>query len=205
MSNTGLTKRLLYKYGKLYLNDGTHELADEHFHEVKPTYAGDLKHSVQSDDHNGWLRCDGRSLLRARYPELFNVIGTSFGTTGADYFTLPDCRGRVLGVIGNGTGLTNRTLGTVVGAETHTLTTAEMPAHSHTITDPGHSHTYVNNTNNQSTDNAFGTESAADNADLSATSGTSTTGITVNSTGGGNAHNNMQPTVFISNVFIYAY
>ena len=58
--------------------------------------------------------------------------------------------------------------------------------------------------NDQSTDNAFGTESAADNADLSAATATSTTGISVNSTGGGGAHNNMQPTIFISNVFIFS-
>jgi len=38
-------------------------------------------------------------------------------------------------------------LGATVGTETHTLTTAEMPSHSHSITDPGHSHNYINNTN----------------------------------------------------------
>jgi microcystin-dependent protein len=199
------SKQITYKYNKLYLNDGTHNLSDEHFHEVKPTYAGDLKYSIQSDNHNGWLKCDGSSVERAKYPNLFNVIGTSFGSIDEDYFNLPDCRGRVLGVIGNGSGLTNRTLGVSVGTETHTLTVNEMPAHTHTINDPGHNHSYVNNVNNQSTDNAFSTEIAADNADLNQTTGTSTTGITINSNGGGNAHNNMQPTIFISNVFIYAY
>ena len=79
-----------------------------------------------------------------------------------------------------------------------------MPSHSHGITDPGHTHSYVNNTNDQNTDNAFASETAADQADLSATTGSSTTGITVNNTGGGGAHNNMQPTIFVSNIFIYS-
>ena len=85
-------------------------MADQFFHEVKPSYSGDLKYSVQSDDHNGWLKCDGRSVSRAIHAKLFAVIGTSFGSQSPTTFTLPDCRGRVLGVIGSGTGLTNRTL-----------------------------------------------------------------------------------------------
>jgi microcystin-dependent protein len=79
-----------------------------------------------------------------------------------------------------------------------------MPSHTHGITDPGHNHSYVNNTNNQDTDNAFSTETAADNADLDATTGTSTTGISVNSTGGDNPHNNMPP-FFVLNFIIKHY
>jgi microcystin-dependent protein len=198
------SKRTTHKYHSLYLNDGTHSLADSAYHEVKPSFPGDLKYSAQNTDHNGWLKCDGRSLSRSLYANLFAVIGTSFGNNDAETFKLPDCRGRVLGTIGTGTGLTARSLGDTVGAETHTLTVGEMPSHSHGITDPGHTHSYVNNTNDQNTDNAFASETAADQADLSATTGSSTTGITVNNTGGGGAHNNMQPTIFVSNIFIYS-
>jgi microcystin-dependent protein len=171
---------------------------------VKPSHAGDIKYSIKNTDHDGWLICDGRNVSRSIYHELFNVIGTSFGSgDGSTTFTLPDCRGRVIGALGSGTGLTARTLGTSVGAETHTLAISEMPSHTHGITDPGHTHSYVNNTNNQSTDNAFATQTSADDSDLAATTGSSTTGITVNSAGGGNAHNNMQPTIFMAHVFIY--
>lgn len=194
------SRKLEYTFNNLNLSDNS---SPEIFIPVRPSYTGDLKYSVQSSDHNGWLKCDGRSLNRTTYDKLFAVIGTSFGNDDSETFKLPDCRGRVLGIIGTGSGLTARTLGASVGAETHTLTISEMPSHNHGITDPGHAHSYVNNVNDQNTDNAFASETAADNADLAQTTGSSTTGITVNNAGGGGAHNNMQPTIFISNVFIF--
>lgn len=187
---------------------------------------GDLKYTTCASDINNWLVCDGRSLSRTSFPHLFDVLGTNFGSENVNTFKIPDFRGRVLGTIGSGTSLTTRALGASVGAETHTLSVDQIPAHSHTgitdssgthahsITDPGHTHSYVNNTNDQSTDSAFATESAADNSDLGATTGSSTTGITINSagahthtftsnnTGGSQSHNNMQPTLFAGNVLI---
>lgn len=198
-------RKLAYTFSTLTLNDGTQELSKEHFLPVKPSYTGDLKYSVQSSDHNGWFKCDGRSLSRETYAKLFAIIGTSFGNDNSSTFKLPDCRGRVLGIIGSGTGLTTRALGTAVGAETHTLTTGEMPSHTHTITDPGHTHGYTSNTNDQTVLHVGGLESAADQEDLSATTGPNTTGITINNAGGGGAHNNMQPTIFISNIFIFGF
>lgn len=164
---------------------------------------GDYKYSARTADFHGWMVCDGRSLNKNTYNALFQVIGTSFGGSG-NSFNLPDFRGRVPGAIGSGVGLTTRAIGAVVGAETHTLIVNEIPSHNHGVTDPGHTHSYVSNTNDQNTDNAFNSETAADNADLGATTGSSTTGITINNTGGGLPHNNMQPTLFGGNVFIFA-
>ena len=59
-------------------------------------YPGDLKHSLQTADHTGWLFCDGRSMLRTDYPNLFAVIGTTFGAVDGTHFTLPDYQGRFL-------------------------------------------------------------------------------------------------------------
>lgn len=177
---------------------------NQHFDFLQPPEIGDLKYSIIGSDHKNWLICNGRSLSRTEYADLFALIGTSFGNDDANTFKLPDTRGRVIGSIGTGTGLTLRSNGDAVGTETHTLTTSEMPVHNHGVTDPGHTHSYINNTNNQNTDNAFASETAADDADLSKTTGSSTTGITINNAGGGQAHNNMQPTIFMGNCFIYS-
>lgn len=81
-----------------------------------------------------WLACDGSSLLRASYPALFAVIGTTWGTADGTHFTLPDLRGRA--PIGVGTGSyaspTPRVLADVGGLETHSLTAAENGPHTHT-------------------------------------------------------------------------
>jgi microcystin-dependent protein len=77
--------------------------------------------------------CDGSSLSQAAYPELYAVIGTTFGTAGAGLFNLPDCRGRMTVAAGTGTGLTARTVGQTGGAETVALAAAQGAAHSHTM------------------------------------------------------------------------
>lgn len=84
-------------------------------------------------------------------------------------------------------------LGGRVGTETHTLQTSEIPAHKHTLTDPGHEHSYAR-------PNAQGTAQAGaqwNGLTISgANTGSTTTGITMADAGGGSAHNNMQPTFF---------
>jgi microcystin-dependent protein len=170
----------------------------------------------------GWLDCDGRQLSVSLYPDLFSAIQYSFG--GSDInFNIPDMRGRAGIGIGQGTTLTNRTLAAVGGAETHTLSNTEIPSHTHagttatigshthTINDPGHTHTQT--TTNDDFNNSGGdppgfTGDSAGTRTWSNIS-TSTTGITINasgdhnhtfttnSTGGGGSHNNMQPYVVL--------
>lgn len=192
-------------------------------------HVGELKWSSRLNDFNGWMKCDGRSVSRTDYPELFNTIGTAFGADDSETFKLPDMRGRVMGCVGLGNGLTARSQGDIVGTETHQLSTNELPSHSHTgttaaagshshtINDPGHTHTQttINDDFNNSGTNppSFSGDSAGTRTWTNINS--AATGITVNSAadhthtfttaafGGGQAHNNMQPTGFIGQVFIY--
>jgi len=88
-------------------------------------YAGD------TSPDSRWLSCDGSSLLRVDYPDLFTVIGTLYGAADSTHFNLPDLRGRVAVGSGTGTGLSPRSEGDVFGEETHTLTVGELASHVH--------------------------------------------------------------------------
>lgn len=80
---------------------------------------------------SGWVFCDGQLLDILSYNNLFVVLGTKFGGDGIITFAIPDMRGRVPMHTGQGLGFGNHVLGEKIGAETHTITEAEMPSHSH--------------------------------------------------------------------------
>ncbi len=97
----------------------------------------------------GWLLCNGQNVSRATYAELFAVLGETFGAgDGSTTFGLPDLRGRVsagadaMGGVAAGRLTQARpqgvggALGEAGGAETHTLTAAELAAHAHAFETP---------------------------------------------------------------------
>ena len=134
----------------------------------------------------GWLICDGSAVSRVTYSELFTAIGTHYGSgDGSTTFNLPDLRGRV--AIGASS---SHALASTGGEETHTLSVSEMPSHNHLeyYTWSGASNVGGNwKVNMTSTANGG--------------SGTWThsSGLTdVSYTGGGGAHNNMQPYIATS-------
>lgn len=75
-----------------------------------------------------WAFCDGQTMAIAQNQALFSLLGTTFGGNGVSNFNLPDLRGRVPIHAGPA-----YPLGGQAGEETHALTTAEMPAHSHVV------------------------------------------------------------------------
>ena|SRR5438128_8975221 len=79
----------------------------------------------------GWAFCNGQLLSIAQNTALFSILGTTYGGNGQTTFALPDLRGRVPVHAGQGPGLSNYDLGQQGGAESVTLTTAQMPAHTH--------------------------------------------------------------------------
>ncbi|MBL0013336.1 MAG: phage tail protein [Flavobacterium sp.] len=81
----------------------------------------------------GWLKCDGSLVPISEYETLFNLIGTTYGGDGQVTFALPDYRGRTLIGVGQGPGLTNRIVGESAGSRTATLSTANLPAHTHSV------------------------------------------------------------------------
>lgn len=130
---------------------------------------------------SGWLIADGSALSRSTYSLLFSVIGTTHGAgDGSSTFNIPDMRGRV--PVGKNTG-TFSTLGGAGGAETHTLSTAEIPSHTHT-------EDYIYYQPNFTTIPA-GSNYPAAGAYTPSQSGSLQRAS--DPTGGGGAHNNLQP------------
>ena len=110
------------------------------FQSIQPAVlpAGVIEMFAGSTAPTGWLICDGSNVSRRIYSDLFKVIGTTYGVgDGNTTFTLPDMRGRVPMGVGQGAGLTNRTLAATAGAETHTIAETNLPAHAHSFTPAG--------------------------------------------------------------------
>ena len=123
-----------------------------------------------------WLICDGSEVSRTTYAELFNVIGTSYGSgDGTTTFNLPDKRGRVsVGLDSNDSDFNS--IGKHSGEKKHQLKIEEMPSHNHNILKPRWNTSAGANAVYGS--NGLGTGSDYDN---------------IGYTGGGQAHNNLQP------------
>lgn len=95
---------------------------------------GDIKWSAQPTPDATFVACDGAVISRAGFPELFALIGETFGPgDGSTTFAIPDLRGRTAIVSGQGQGnaVTLRTIGEQVGVETVTLDVNTTPNHRH--------------------------------------------------------------------------
>jgi microcystin-dependent protein len=163
----------------------------------------------------GWLECNGSAVSRTgATAALFNAIGTTWGSgDNVSTFNLPDLRGRSpIGYCGSAVaGITSRPLGTHnFGEETHLLAVGEMPVHNHVLNetphqhpDPGHAHAVNLRADVVITGNSGALTNAGGAGQAYATGAAFTglqavsTGITMNNTGGGAVHNNMQPSAVV--------
>lgn len=81
----------------------------------------------------GWALCQGQLMAINENTALFSLLGTQYGGNGTTTFGLPNLQGRFPLGAGYGAGLTPRNNGDTGGAETYTLTVAQLPAHSHPL------------------------------------------------------------------------
>lgn len=174
---------------------------------------GEIKMYSGTTAPKGWMLCDGTAISRTSYAKLFDVIGTAYGAgDGSTTFNLPNLQGRVpIGVS------SDHALATTGGAETHTLTATQIPAHTHgskTLTGTfnvrsGPSNTYtVNGTSGIASVNRTTWSGSHGVFNVSSATNPVIEGTTINAThehtsvGGNGAHNNMQPFLTI-NYIIY--
>lgn len=156
-----------------------------------------------------WLLCYGQAVSRTTYAALFSAIGTTYGTgDGTTTFNVPDMRGRVgagkddMGgtaasrLTSAKSGVAGGTLGGAGGVQEHALTASQNGPHTHTTTDPGHSHQY-------SRYSTLGSVTPGGSSNIwqsVATQSTvlSQTGISINTSGSGDPHPNVQPTLILN-------
>jgi microcystin-dependent protein len=133
----------------------------------------------------GWAPCNGQLLPIASNQALFAVLGTTYGGDGRTTFALPDLRGRVpVGVGGNVTS------GQVGGSETVTLTTDQIPSHTHAVA--------VSSQRASVDDPAGGYWAATGDAGYAPTPNTAMAALV--SPAGGTPHENRQPSLTLTYV-----
>ncbi len=131
----------------------------------------------------GWAMCNGQLLPINQNQALFSLLGTTYGGNGVTTFALPNLQGRVPVHFGSG-----HTLGEAAGEQAHTLSASEMPAHLHQATASA----------NVATTNTPGptlmlAQSTASSLYGSASNLVAMDPTALGTTGGSQAHQNMQP------------
>ncbi len=94
-------------------------------------YIGEIRMFAGSFAPAGWAMCQGQLMPISQNDTLFNLIGTTYGGDGQSTFGLPDCQGRIPVHMGTLAGGGTYQIGEKAGVESVTLTTQQIPIHSH--------------------------------------------------------------------------
>ncbi|MFC3912097.1 phage tail protein [Pseudaeromonas sharmana] len=145
-------------------------------------FLGEIRLFAANVVPSGWQPCNGQLLPINQNQALYALLGTTYGGDGVSKFALPNLQGRAPVHVGNGV-----TLGQSAGEENHTLTTQEMPQHTHTVMAD------VNNATAASPANGYWSATQSNYALYDFDASQSLASGTISNTGGNQPHSNMQP------------
>lgn len=154
-------------------------------------YLGEIMWVPYNFAPTGWATCDGQLMSIAQNTALFSLLGTTYGGNGQTTFALPNAQGRVWVKEGQGSGLSYYPQGDAGGAESVTLTQAQIPMHNHAIQ-------ATNSVADQASPNGNVLAQSASGALYGTNPSTTMAAGAVNTTGGGQPHNNMMPTTTLT-------
>lgn len=97
-------------------------------------YIGEIRLFAGNFAPKNWALCNGQILTISQNAALFSILGVTYGGNGITTFALPDLRGRVAVSAGTSTTTTVYTLGQTGGTESNTLSSLQLPAHTHQVT-----------------------------------------------------------------------
>ncbi len=152
-------------------------------------FIGEIKLFAGNFAPRGWALCDGQLLAISQNQALFSILGTTYGGDGRTTFGLPDLRGRTPIHAGRGAGLSDYRLGERGGTEQVTLTTNQIPSHSHSL----HANSKAANTAAPAGSALANTRGRDFDYDQSGEIDTTLSGKSIGAAGGSQPHENRQP------------
>ncbi|EEF62890.1 phage tail protein [Pedosphaera parvula] len=158
-------------------------------------YVGEIRIFAGNFAPKNWALCNGQILAISSNTALFSIIGTYYGGNGTSTFALPNLQGRVPLSQGQGPGLSDYFIGESGGVETVTLTTLQMPPHTHPVNcNSAQGVQSQHGTKADPAGNFPATQSAGSGIyQATATAGANMNPQMIGTNGGGVAHENHQP------------
>jgi len=154
-------------------------------------FLGEVRWFAGNFAPRGWAKCDGQLLAVNSNQALFSLLGTMHGGDGRTTFGLPDMRGRGMIHAGNGPGLSLRNIGNKSGSEEEALSVVTSPSHSHTLrAESSNGDSVLPHDRVISKVGRLRVYEPTSSVDMGSTS--------IAASGGGQAHNNVQPHIALT-------
>jgi microcystin-dependent protein len=155
-------------------------------------YVGEIRMFAGNFAPAGWMFCDGQLLPISENETLFNLIGTTYGGDGQETFALPNLQSRVPIHMGKGKDQVTYQLAEQAGTESVTLTTQQIPVHTHAFLGSSTAATLTS-----PKDSVVGTSAQVDYLTI-ATASVAMNSNAITPVGGSQPHENCQPFLCIN-------